>query len=367
MAIEACYHQTMDRRLVAGKPSGTVAPGDISLPISRPPVEVLAAGSSDWVVFAGPNGYAADEAYFLHFIIHTIHTALTGHPHLDAERFTAWIAQRHAQVEQGTLVYIAHQLDLLGRCPRLAAKQESLGARVKLQPNWHVSTGSTSVRGRMSTEQLIRDFYNEMHSVHTQPGNAYDMGDHLRDLTVHKHLDQDPLIQFREAYQWVQHTRAEFVADVAVAMEASPPSWPARRRLSTSMAIRSAMCNRLSPSRCLPACTCRTRVCCCRAMTASCGSTMRLSPLNRSATRPVGATLHHWARHLRPGGLVVIIDEIFRSEVSPEHPEIQQFMQSWRFSLLLQRTRVEALVQAAGLHIAAWVSLSERYHAYPAG
>ena len=52
----------------------------------------------------------------------------------------------------------------------------------------------------MSPEQLIRDFYNAMHSVHTQPGNAYDLGDHLHDLTVHKHLDQDPLIQFREVY-----------------------------------------------------------------------------------------------------------------------------------------------------------------------
>jgi cyclopropane fatty-acyl-phospholipid synthase-like methyltransferase len=76
----------------------------------------------------------------------------------------------------------------------------------------------------------------------------------------------------------------------------------------------------------------------------------------------VGATLHHWARHLRPGGLVVIIDEVFRPEMSPEHPEIQQFMQFWRFSVLLQRARVEALVSAAGLHLAAWDILSERYH-----
>jgi hypothetical protein len=76
----------------------------------------------------------------------------------------------------------------------------------------------------------------------------------------------------------------------------------------------------------------------------------------------VGATLHHWARHLRSGGLVVIIDEVFRPEVSPQDPEIQQFMQFWRFSLLLQRTHVEALVHAAGLHIAAWDILSERYH-----
>jgi len=60
----------------------------------------------------------------------------------------------------------------------------------------------------------------------------------------------------------------------------------------------------------------------------------------------------------------VIIDEIFRSKVSPAQPEIQQFMQSWRFSLLLQRARVEALVHAAGLHIAAWVILSERYHVH---
>jgi cyclopropane fatty-acyl-phospholipid synthase-like methyltransferase len=76
----------------------------------------------------------------------------------------------------------------------------------------------------------------------------------------------------------------------------------------------------------------------------------------------VGATLDHWARHLRPGGLVVLIDEVFRPEVSPEHPEIQQFMQFWRFSVLLQRACVEALVSAAGLHIAAWDILSERYY-----
>ena len=61
------------------------------------------------------NGYPADEAYFLHDIIHTIDLVLTGHPHLDAERLGAWVAQRHAQIEQGALVYIAHQLDVLGR------------------------------------------------------------------------------------------------------------------------------------------------------------------------------------------------------------------------------------------------------------
>jgi hypothetical protein len=42
---------------------------------------------------------------------------LQGHPEIDNSLFEAWIAQRHAQIEAGTLVYIAHQLDFLGRRP----------------------------------------------------------------------------------------------------------------------------------------------------------------------------------------------------------------------------------------------------------
>jgi hypothetical protein len=90
-------------------------------------VDVLAAGSSDWVVFSGANGYPADEAYFLHHIIHTIGMALTGHPDLDAQRLDSWVAQRHAQIDQGALVYIAHQLDVLGRVPEPMEKRQ--GAR----------------------------------------------------------------------------------------------------------------------------------------------------------------------------------------------------------------------------------------------
>ena len=53
----------------------------------------------------------------------------------------------------------------------------------------------------MSIEYLVREYYNEMYRIHTQPGNGYDAGDDLYHLTVHKHLDQDPLIQFREAFR----------------------------------------------------------------------------------------------------------------------------------------------------------------------
>jgi len=115
-AIEACYHQAIDQRVLDGKPSGDSRAGRrLFAHLRTAAVDVLAAGGSDWVVFAGANGYPADEAYFLHHIIHTIDLVLTGHPHLDAESLGAWVAQRHAQIEQGALVYIAHQLDVLGR------------------------------------------------------------------------------------------------------------------------------------------------------------------------------------------------------------------------------------------------------------
>jgi hypothetical protein len=115
-AVEACYHQAIDQRVLDGKPSGDSRAGRrLFAHLRTAAVEVLAAGGSDWVVFAGANGYAKDEAYFLHHIIDTIDRVLTGHSHLDAERLGAWVAQRHAQIEKGVLVYIAHQLDVLGR------------------------------------------------------------------------------------------------------------------------------------------------------------------------------------------------------------------------------------------------------------
>ncbi len=114
--IERLYHQTMDERLINGRPSGDSHSGrHLFTHLRQAGAEILAAGSSDWVVFAGPDGYPADEKYFLQFIVETMHRALAGHPALDLAQFAAWIAQRQAQIETGELVYIAHQLDFFGR------------------------------------------------------------------------------------------------------------------------------------------------------------------------------------------------------------------------------------------------------------
>lgn len=116
--IHALYNQTMDERQTNGQPSGDSRTGRrLFTALREEGAALLAAGSSDWVVFAGPDGYPEDEKYFLYFILHTVETALEGHPALDGGALTAWLAQRRAQIERGTLVYIAHQLDLLGRGP----------------------------------------------------------------------------------------------------------------------------------------------------------------------------------------------------------------------------------------------------------
>ncbi len=116
--IQTLYHQTMDERIVNGKISGDSRAGrHLFTYLKDAGAQVLDAGSSDWVVFPGPAGYPADEAYFLHFIIHTIHRALEKHPQLDANRFAAWVDERHAQIERGELVCIIHQLDFVGKIP----------------------------------------------------------------------------------------------------------------------------------------------------------------------------------------------------------------------------------------------------------
>ena len=116
--IEALYHQTMDDRLISGRTTGGSRTGrHLFGHLRRTGVELVAAGSSDWVVFAGRDGYPADEAYFLHFILDTIHRALDGHPDLKSASLADWIAERHAQIDGRELVYIAHQIDVLGRIP----------------------------------------------------------------------------------------------------------------------------------------------------------------------------------------------------------------------------------------------------------
>jgi SAM-dependent methyltransferase len=113
--IEKLYHATMDDRRIHGKPSGSSQTGRLLFDaLPKCGGRLLAAGSSDWVVFPGSDGYPADEAYFLHYLVNTVDGALRGHPHLPEKAFQEWISRRHRQIDQGELVYVAHQLDFCG-------------------------------------------------------------------------------------------------------------------------------------------------------------------------------------------------------------------------------------------------------------
>lgn len=119
------YHQTMHDRIIRGEPSGDSRAGrHLFQHLKAAGAEILSAGASDWVVYSGPQGYFEDEAYFLHCIIHTIQEALAGHPQLDQDRFAGWIRERHAQIERGELVYIAHQIDFIGKVGAMTPLRE---------------------------------------------------------------------------------------------------------------------------------------------------------------------------------------------------------------------------------------------------
>ncbi len=114
--IEYLYHRSMDERLTDGKRSGDHRAGRHLLVLLRQlGVDLLAAGSSDWVVHGRQGRYPGDEAYFLRHILHFVEGTLTAHPELDAAAFADWLAIRRRQIESGELVYIAHQLDVLGK------------------------------------------------------------------------------------------------------------------------------------------------------------------------------------------------------------------------------------------------------------
>ena len=112
----ALYHRTMDERMVDGLSSGDSRTGrHLFSAVEAAGGSVIAAGSSDWVVFPQRGRYIEDEAYFLYYILHTIESALSGHPELDAARLKKWLSARREQVEKAELSFIAHQLDIFGR------------------------------------------------------------------------------------------------------------------------------------------------------------------------------------------------------------------------------------------------------------
>ncbi len=118
--IMQAYHRDMDERFRYGRPAGESRTGRRLFHHLRDAgVPPLAAGSSDWVVYPDLDGnYPADEAYFLLSILNTIRDALQEHQDwVEPAVLSEWLAVRGRQLAAGELIYIAHQLDFVGRSP----------------------------------------------------------------------------------------------------------------------------------------------------------------------------------------------------------------------------------------------------------
>jgi len=118
--VMQAYHRDMDERVRYGRPAGESRTGRrLFHHLRAAGAPALAAGASDWVVSAGPDGsYPGDEAYFLRSILSTIQNALrTRQDRVEPADLAGWLAVRGRQLAAGELVYIAHQLDFAGRSP----------------------------------------------------------------------------------------------------------------------------------------------------------------------------------------------------------------------------------------------------------
>src|SRR6202042_2079429 len=102
--VMQAYHRDMDERFRYGRPAGDSRTGrrlfHYLQAAGAPP---LAAGSSDWVVSAGPDGnYPGDEAYFLRSILNTIQNALRSRQdRVEPADLAGWLAERRRQLVAG--------------------------------------------------------------------------------------------------------------------------------------------------------------------------------------------------------------------------------------------------------------------------
>ncbi len=107
------YHASMEARLSGASHTGRRL---LSF-LQGPGLELLAAGSSDWIIHPRNHGYLTNESYFLHAIIETVEQELCRQDlsPADLAGLTDWARLRHRQVDDGELSFLARHLDLLAR------------------------------------------------------------------------------------------------------------------------------------------------------------------------------------------------------------------------------------------------------------
>lgn len=114
--VEARYHASMEQRTIRGIPIGGKHSGQKLLAyLPQFGAMIDAHGDSDWVIRPDSGGYSSDTMFFLKCILQTVEGALHNDPRLDTRQFNIWMNQRYHQLAEGSLTYMAHQVDILGK------------------------------------------------------------------------------------------------------------------------------------------------------------------------------------------------------------------------------------------------------------
>jgi len=110
----AAYHATMSGPDRSGPTAGRELLGAAAAATATAAAggELLSAGGSDWIVHPRGGTYPADEAYFLHHVVHIVERAVDS---LSADQVAAWADRRHDAIADGELIYLAHGIDALLR------------------------------------------------------------------------------------------------------------------------------------------------------------------------------------------------------------------------------------------------------------
>lgn len=113
--IERLYHHSMAQS-PDGPVGGSTTGRKLLASLSEMNDVEVTAGSSDWIVVPNDDHtYPADERYFLHHILHFVENELKRAETIDPRQANHWLVKRRGQIEDGQLIYMAHQLDVLAQ------------------------------------------------------------------------------------------------------------------------------------------------------------------------------------------------------------------------------------------------------------
>ena len=108
------YHRSMGTTALGGPPRAHTG-RTLLARLREENAQLLEVGSSDWIVYASEGDYPHRERLFLATILELVEGAVQKDPSVAKSSLSVWLECRRRQLDEASLVFIAHQLDYLIR------------------------------------------------------------------------------------------------------------------------------------------------------------------------------------------------------------------------------------------------------------